>query len=79
MIMLQPYLYEIIQAMVKERQEKRVVPAIAMETDIIRQVQNDVKKTLDEMEAEGLISHNENLNGIRMFRYTDYPSSPPIH
>lgn len=81
MIMLQPYLYEIIQAMVKERQKRRVVPAIAMETDILRQVQRDVKETLDEMEADGLISHNENLNGIRMFRYTDDPSdptSPPI-
>lgn len=74
--MLQPYLYEIIQAMVRERQERNVVPAIAVEVDIMRQVQKDVKETLAEMEADGLIAHHENLNGLRMFRtISKQPSS----
>ena len=77
MIMLQPYLYEIIQAMVKDRQERRVFPYIAVETEIMRQVQRDVKETLDEMEADGLIAHHENLNGIRMFRNTK-GQDPPV-
>lgn len=77
MIMLQPYIYEIIRSMVKDRQDRLVFPYIAVETEIMRQVQQDVKDTLDEMESDGLITHHENLNGIRMFRNSE-DHDPPV-
>ena len=66
--MLQPYLYEIIRNYVNERVRNKSFPYIASERELFSQVRKDVLETIDEMEADGLISHYNNVNGIRMFR-----------
>lgn len=66
--MLQPYLYEIIRKYVNDRVERQVFPYIATENDIYAQIRKDISETIEEMEADGLITHCLNINGIRMFR-----------
>lgn len=68
MIMLQPYLYEIIRNYVNERVAKKSFPYIASENELFGQIRKDVLETIDEMEVDGLITHHNNINGIRMFR-----------
>ncbi len=68
MIMLQPYLYEIIRKLVQKRHDDHVCPYVASEREVFFQVHRDIEATLIEMEEDGLISHYENVNGIKMFR-----------
>ncbi len=68
MIMLQPYLYEVIRNLVDSRVKDKVFPYIATENKIYEQIRRDISETINEMEADGLICHSENINGIRMFR-----------
>lgn len=66
--MLQPYLYEIIRKYVNERVQNKAYPYIVSENELFGQIRKDMLETLNEMEADGLITHHENVNGIRMFR-----------
>lgn len=74
MIILQPYIYEIVRKLVQKRIDERKFPFIATTNDIVSLVTKDVKETLKEMEQDGLITHNENINGVMMFR----PINPPM-
>lgn len=65
---LQPYIYEIVHRLINIRKEQRLAPFVATEPEIIKIVVSDVKATIEEMEQDGLFSHSENINGIRMFR-----------
>lgn len=65
---LQPYIYEIIRWLVKGRKDNDSFPHVATEMELFKQIRTDVNETIAEMEQDGLITHHENINGIRMFR-----------
>ena len=65
---LQPYIYEIVHRLISLRKEQRLAPFVAIEPEIIKIVISDVRATIEEMEQDGLFSHSENINGIKMFR-----------
>lgn len=71
MIILQPYLYEIIRKYVDERIQSKTVPFVATENQIFDQIRQDIMTTLTEMEADGLICHYKNINHIKMYRPID--------
>lgn len=71
MIILQPYLYEIIRKYVNIRIQNCKYPYVVSEHEIFKQIRDDVHETLDEMEADGLIQFYRNLNGLKMFRPTE--------
>lgn len=71
MIILQPYLYEIIRKYVDERIQSKTVPFVATENQIFDQIRQDIMVTLTEMEADGLICHYKNINHIKMYRLID--------
>lgn len=71
MIMLQPYLYDIIRKYVDERVKSKVFPFIATENQIYAHVLRDVKETLAEMETDGLVCHSENINAVKLYRPID--------
>lgn len=65
---LQPYIYEIVHRLIGIRKEQHLAPFVAIEPEIIKIVISDVKATIEEMEQDGLFTHSENINGIKMFR-----------
>ncbi len=65
---LQPYIYEIVHRLIGIRKELHLAPFVAIEPEIIKIVISDVKATIEEMEQDGLFTHSENINGIKMFR-----------
>lgn len=65
---LHPYLYEIIHDLVQQRISEKKFPYVAIGNDIKSRVMNDVSKALDEMEYDGLISRQSNINGIGLYR-----------
>lgn len=71
MIILQPYLYEIIRKYVDERIKSNIFPFVATENQIYDQIRQDIMDTLEEMEADGLICHYKNINHIKMYRPID--------
>lgn len=65
---LQPYIYEIVHRLIGIWKEQHLAPFVAIEPEIIKIVISDVKATIEEMEQDGLFTHSENINGIKMFR-----------
>lgn len=65
---LQPYLYEIIRKLIDHRKSVNSFPCVATEMEVFTKIHEDVDATISEMEADGLLAHHENINGIRMFR-----------
>lgn len=70
---LQPYIYEIVHRLIGIRKEQHLAPFVAIEPEIIKIVISDVKATVEEMEQDGLFTHSENINGIKMFREKEEP------
>lgn len=54
--------------MVAQRKADRKFPYIAIRTEINAKVLSDIRATIDELEADGLVSHSENINGIELYR-----------
>lgn len=65
---LHPYLYEIVHDIVQKRISDKKFPYVATGNDVKSKVLEDVTKSLDEMEAEGLLSRSNNINGIGLYR-----------
>lgn len=70
---LQPYIYEIVHRLINLRKEKRLAPFVAHEQEIIKTIISDVRATIEELEQDGLFTHSENINGIKMFREKEAP------
>lgn len=70
---LQPYIYEIVHRLIGIRKEQHLAPFVAIEPEIIKIVISDVKATIEEMEQDGLFTHSENINGIKMLREKEEP------
>lgn len=68
MKILQPYIYEVIHKLISEKKKNQSFPVVASINEIITQVISDVKTTITELEDDGVLSHYENINGIKMFR-----------
>lgn len=66
--MLQAYLYEVIREEIEKCRQARKAPVVASEHTIFARIRKDMNDTIAEMEADGLIAHHHNINGIRMFR-----------
>lgn len=71
MKILQPYIYRVIHDLIADRQDKHLVPYVASFNEILIQIIEDVKLTIEELEEDGLISHYDNINGIKMYRQKD--------
>lgn len=65
---LQPYVYNVIRDILKEREEQRVSPVVAIHNEVVKRILEDVKCTISEMEADGVVAHCENVNGIYLYR-----------
>lgn len=65
---LQPYVYNVIRAVLKERDEARKSPVVAIHNEIVKRVLEDVRVTISEMESDGVVAHSENVNGIYLYR-----------
>lgn len=65
---LHPYLYKIIHDKVQSRIRNRVSPYVAIANEVKAAVMEDVSVALEEMEADGLITRSENVNGIALYR-----------
>lgn len=71
MIMLQAYLYEVIREEIEKCRQAHKAPVVASERAVFSRIHADLLDTIAEMEADGLITHHENINGIRMFRQVE--------
>lgn len=65
---LQPYVYNIIRDILKEREEQHKSPVVAIHNEVAKRVLDDVRNTISEMEADGVVAHGENINGIYLYR-----------
>ncbi len=65
---LQPYVYNVVRSIIKERQESGKFPYVAIHNDILRKIHEDIMVTISEMETDGVIAHSENVNGIYLYR-----------
>lgn len=80
---LQPYVYQIIKELVKQRKVDNKVPYVAIRNELHSKIISDIKETIEELEAGGLVAHSENINGIELYRVekelTDLNSSTLDH
>lgn len=65
---LQPYIYNIVRSIIKERQKSGKFPYVAMHNEVMRKIHEDVAATISEMETDCVIAHSENVNGIYLYR-----------
>lgn len=65
---LQPYLYQVIREAIECRRMSKKFPYLAIHNEIMSRINADMKATIDEMEADGILGHSENINGIYMYR-----------
>ncbi len=65
---LQPYIYNIVCAMLKEREVSHTVPIVASHNEVLKRVLDDVRDTISELEDDGVLGHSENVNGIYLYR-----------
>lgn len=68
---LQPYVYQVIRELVQKRKNDKVAPYVATRNEVHAKILSDIKSTIDELEADGLVSHGENINGIELYRAKD--------
>lgn len=68
---LQPYIYELVKALIQERIDNQVGPYFAIETDLKNRVIDDVKQTIAELTADGVLVTSSNINGIGLYRFVD--------
>lgn len=68
MLYLQPYVYQLIKELVKQRKVDKKVPYVAIRNELHSKIISDIKETIDELEAGGLVAHSENINGIELYR-----------
>lgn len=68
MIILQPYLYEIVHDLVQQRVADKKFPYVAIANDVKAKVLSDVSTALDEMVQDGLLARSSNINGIGLYR-----------
>jgi hypothetical protein len=68
---LQPYVYELVKALIQERIDNQVGPYFAIETDLKNRVIDDVKHTIAELTADGVLVTSSNINGIGLYRFVD--------
>lgn len=65
---LQPYVYNVIRAIQKEREKQHRAPVVAIHNEVVKRILEDVRVTISEMEADGVVTHCENVNGIYLYR-----------
>ena len=65
---LQPYNYNIVRSIIKERQDAGKFPYVAIHNDVMRKVHEDIAATISEMEIDGVVAHSENVNGVYLYR-----------
>lgn len=65
---LQPYVYNVIRHVLKEREEQHKAPVVAIHNEVVKRILEDIKFTISEMEADGVVAHCKNVNGIYLYR-----------
>lgn len=65
---LQPYVYNVIRDVLKEREVQHKAPVVAIHNEVIKRILEDIKCTISEMEVDGVLAHCENVNGIYLYR-----------
>ncbi len=65
---LQPYVYNVIRALLREREISHTVPIVASHHEVLKRVLDDVRNTISELEDDGVLGHSENVNGIFLYR-----------
>lgn len=65
---LQPYVYNVIRDVLKEREEQHKAPVVAIHNEVVKRILEDIKCTISEMESDGVVAHCENVNGIYLYR-----------
>lgn len=64
---LKEYALAAVEAICQERRDQHKHPVVARLDDIIRKVNDEVQKALEELAAEGTLAKTENVNKIPMF------------
>lgn len=65
---LQPYVYQVIREMIDKRKTDKIAPYVANRNEVCAKIISDIKETISELEAERLVAHSENINGIELYR-----------
>lgn len=65
---LQPYVYQVIREIIEKRKTDKKAPYVALRNVVHSQIISDIKDTIAELEADGMLSHGENVNGIELYR-----------
>ena len=68
MIILQPYIYEIIRNEIQKLEDSHKKPLYITDKNILDHVRNDVYETIEELVQDGLIKKSENINGIPLYK-----------
>ena len=72
---LQPYVYQVIREIIEKRKTDRKFPYVAIRNEVQSQIISDIRATISELEADGLLAHGENINGIELYRKGDNPDN----
>ncbi len=70
-LFFEPYLKRLIREELDRVQAASIVPTVASKHVIMKRIHEDVSKALDQMEADGIITHSENVNGIYLYKFKE--------
>lgn len=65
---LQPYIYNVVKDVIKKRMDDAKFPYVAIQTEVMRIVREDIIASIRELEEDGVLGHSENVNGIYLYR-----------
>ena len=64
---LQPFVLEIVRRLSDDRKNRNVVPAVASENEVLKEVNASVREILNDLVEDNILGCYDNINRIKMY------------